>query len=81
MVYPLHRVELCEAGVLLRVLDVGQCIECEKLGGATQLGAFRVQVLFEVVLLLFKFFVVLGPRLVIEWVVDVDDEVNTQVEF
>ena len=67
--------------MLLRVLDVGQRIECKELGGATQLGTFRVQVQFEVVLLLFQFFVVLGPRLVVERVVDVDDEVDTQVEL
>ena len=82
LIYPLHCVKGGEAGVLFRVLDVGKCVESQKLWCTAQLGSLSVKVLFEVLLLFLEFFFgALSVLLVVVRVVNEDNEVNSQIKL
>jgi hypothetical protein len=64
------------------VLDVRQSVESKKFRCTTQFSAFCIQILFEVLLLLFKFF--FSARtvlLIVVRVVNVYYEVDAEVKF
>lgn len=82
LVYPVHCVQLGKAGVVFRVLDVGQSVESQELRSPAQLSPFGVEVLFKIILLFFEVFLGFGLVLVlVVRVVNENDEVDPEVEL